>query len=142
VAEWAKAWQSETRPVLVYRTSPGFLQIYDGRHPGHEGTYTFHDTLADIYLACSDRPATAAAVHAKLDLDLPVEAVDDAFAQFQERGLMFLDGNLALALALLYTPAATLAVLDIGAAAEVDYTAERGQWRVIEDTMTLATDGW
>jgi hypothetical protein len=39
---------------------------------------------------------------------------------------------------LLYTPAATLAVLGVGAAAEVDYTAERGRWRVIKDTMTLA----
>ncbi len=46
-----------------------------------------------------------------------------------------------------YTPAATLAALDLDAATEVDYVAqrdagkpasERGQWRVTEDTMTLA----
>jgi len=46
-----------------------------------------------------------------------------------------------------YTPAATLAALDLDAATEVDYVAqrdagkpaaERGQWRVSEDTMTLA----
>jgi hypothetical protein len=62
--------------------------------------YTFHDTLADIYLACGDRPTTASAVRAKLGLSLPVKAIEDAFGQFQDRGLMFLDGNLALALAL------------------------------------------
>jgi ribosomal peptide maturation radical SAM protein 1 len=100
VGEWREAWKSA--PALVYRSSPGFLQIYDGRYPGREGTYTFHDTLADIYLACSDRPATASAVHAKLDV--PVRAVEDAFVQFQERGLMFLDENLALALALPAVP--------------------------------------
>jgi len=46
-----------------------------------------------------------------------------------------------------YTPAVTLAALDIGSATEVDYiaerdagtpVAERGRWRVTEDTMTLA----
>ncbi len=46
-----------------------------------------------------------------------------------------------------YTPAATLAALDLASATEVDYVAqrdagkpaaERGRWRVTEDTMTLA----
>jgi transposase len=46
-----------------------------------------------------------------------------------------------------YTPAATLAALDLDGATEVDYVAERdagkpaaerGRWRVTEDTMTLA----
>jgi ribosomal peptide maturation radical SAM protein 1 len=104
VSEWSQAWNSGDPPVLAYRSSPGFLQIYDGRHQGGEGIYTFHDTLADIYLACSDRPTTAQAVHARLKLDLPVKAVEDAFTQFHDRGLMFLDGTLALALALPATP--------------------------------------
>jgi ribosomal peptide maturation radical SAM protein 1 len=104
VTAWSHAWKSGTQPVLTYRSSPGFLQIYDGRCRDTGGTYTFHDTLADIYLACSERPTTATAVHTRLNLDMPVEAVEDAFSQFQERGLMFLDGNLALALALPATP--------------------------------------
>jgi transposase len=46
-----------------------------------------------------------------------------------------------------YTPAVTLAALDLGSATEVDYVAqrdagtpaaERGRWRVTEDTMTMA----
>ncbi|HWO67172.1 MAG TPA: RiPP maturation radical SAM C-methyltransferase [Umezawaea sp.] len=104
VTAWTDAWTSGTPPVLVYRSSPGFLQIHDGRHRETSGTYTFHDDLADIYLACSERPTTAAAVRAGLGLDLPVQAVEDAFIQFRDRGLMFLDGNLALALALPATP--------------------------------------
>jgi ribosomal peptide maturation radical SAM protein 1 len=100
VDEWSRVWASGTVPVLTYRSSPDLLRIYDGRHPGREGTYTFHGFLAAIYLACVDRPTTAAAVRAKLGPDLTIGAVRDAFAQFEERGLMFLDGNLALALAL------------------------------------------
>jgi ribosomal peptide maturation radical SAM protein 1 len=103
VAEWKRAWDGPA-PVLAYRSSPGYLEIYDVRHQGQEGTYTFRDTLADIYLACSERPKTAAAVRAELDLDLPVRAVRAAFDQFAERGLMFLDGTLALSLALPATP--------------------------------------
>jgi ribosomal peptide maturation radical SAM protein 1 len=103
-AEWSTAWQGEVPPVLSYQSSPGYLRIVDGRHRGHEGMYTFHDTLADIYLACSDRPTTAEAVRRRLGLDRPVSAVEDAFRRFQDFGLMFLDGNLALSLALPAVP--------------------------------------
>jgi ribosomal peptide maturation radical SAM protein 1 len=104
VAEWSTAWAAEPKPVLVYRSAPGFLQIYDGRKPEHGGTYTFRDTLAQIYLACVDRPRTAAAVARELDRGLPAATVDGAFRRFAERGLMFLDGDLALALALPASP--------------------------------------
>jgi hypothetical protein len=87
----------------VYRCAPGFLQIYDGR-PERQGTYTFHDTLAAIYLACVERPRTAAAVHSELGLDVPVAAVQDVFRRFAERGLMFLDDDLVIALAIPATP--------------------------------------
>lgn len=99
VGEWSEAWKGDP-PVLRFWSSPGFLQIYEGRYQGREGMYTFHGTLADIYLACSDRPATAAAVRDRLRLDIPVSAIEEAFAGFQQRGLMFLDDSLALALAL------------------------------------------
>lgn len=104
LAEWSRAWETGTPPALMYRSSPGYLEIYDVRQPGQEGVYTFRDTLADIYVACGERPRTAAAVRDLLKLDLPVRAVEDAFEQFQERGLMFGDDNLALSLALPATP--------------------------------------
>ena len=98
VARWRAAWEAETRPRLVYRSAPGFLQIYDGRHPEGQGTYTFRDTVAAIYLACVDRPRTALGVHR--ELGVPVPTVAGAFQRFGERGLMFLDDDLAIALAL------------------------------------------
>lgn len=103
VAEWSAAW-SGSRPSLTFRSTRGFLQIDDRRQQGRDGTYTFHDALADIYLACSDRPTTAPAVRSALGLDRPVADVEAAFAQFAERGLMFLDGRFALSLALPATP--------------------------------------
>ncbi|GIH06070.1 RiPP maturation radical SAM protein 1 [Rhizocola hellebori] len=104
VEQWTAVWKAGP-PVLLYQATPGSLQIYDGRHQGSEGTYRFHGTLADIYLACSDRPTTAAAVRERLRLDLPLPAIEEAFTQFAQRGLMFLDGPLALALALPGQPA-------------------------------------
>lgn len=96
---WSASWRANHRPVLKYWSAPGFLQTYDGRHAGHEGTYTFDGALSDIYLACTDRPTTAPAVSERLGGDPPVAAVLEAFEEFQRRGLMFLDGTLAVALA-------------------------------------------
>lgn len=86
VADWHRAWSADQRPVLRYWSAPGLVQIYDGRRAGHEGTYTFESPLADIYRACGERPITAAAVREVLDM-------------FADRGLVFLDGDRALALA-------------------------------------------
>jgi hypothetical protein len=100
IAAWTEKWQTNTPPALTYWSAPGLLQIYDGRYPGHEGTYTFEGSLADAYLACTDRPIAASAVHERLGGRLPTEAIREAFAEFQQRGLMFLDGSLAVALAI------------------------------------------
>jgi ribosomal peptide maturation radical SAM protein 1 len=97
---WADAWRADKPPVLKYWSAPHFVQIYDGRREGQEGTYTFEGVLADLYLACSDRPITAPAVRERVDPELPVEAVREMFGEFQRRGLVFLDGPLAVALAL------------------------------------------
>ena len=100
LAAWADAWRSEPQPTLTYWSVPGFLQIHDGRYTGRGGTYTFEGTLADIYLACSDRPATAAAIRRRLRLGRPVGFVEEVFDEFQRRGLMFRDDSLAVAVAL------------------------------------------
>jgi hypothetical protein len=85
-------------------SAPGFLQIDDSRYLDREGTYTFHGTLAEIYLACGDRPTTASAVRKRLQLELPVETIEEIFEEFRTRGLMFRDGSFALALALPAVP--------------------------------------
>jgi transcriptional activator len=101
-ADWTGAWQADQPmpPVLTYWSAPGFVQIYDERRPGQGGTYTFEDTLADLYLACTGGPVTAAAVRRRLDLALPADGIGEVFGEFARRGLMFLDGPHALALAL------------------------------------------
>ncbi len=100
VAAWSRGWLSDSPPRLTQSSAPHFVQIADQRHQGQDGTYEFEDTLADLYLACSDRPTTAAAVRRKLDLRLPEPAIQEIFAEFERRGLMFIDGQFALALAL------------------------------------------
>jgi ribosomal peptide maturation radical SAM protein 1 len=97
--EWFRAWQNDNPPVLKYWSAPGFVQIYDERRQGQGGSYTLEDTLADLYLACANRPTTAAAIRASRDLDLPAEGIQELFEEFQRLGLMFLDGQFALALA-------------------------------------------
>jgi ribosomal peptide maturation radical SAM protein 1 len=99
-ADWSKAWQAGEPPVLTYWSGPHFVQIDDQRRQGQDGTYDFEDMLADLFLACTHRPTTATAVRRKLDLPLPAEGIHEIFQEFQRRGLMFLDGQLALALAL------------------------------------------
>jgi len=100
VASWTDSWRAEIPPSLTYRAAPHFVQICDSRRQGRDGTYTFEDTLADLYLACTAKPTTAAAVQRKLGLRLSAGAVREIFEEFSQRGLMFLDGQLALALAL------------------------------------------
>lgn len=104
VGDWSAAWAGGESPVLTYQSAPGLVRIVDGRHCGSEGAYTFRGTLADIYLACVDRPTTAEAVRRRLGLTSAAEDIEHVFTEFQERGLMFLDGNLALSLALPATP--------------------------------------
>jgi len=78
----------------------GWISWRGARHQGRDGTYTFEGTLADLYLACSNRPTTAAAVRRNLDLRLSDEAIHEIFQEFQQCGLMFIDGQFALALTL------------------------------------------
>jgi len=104
VSTWSKAWCDEPRRVLTSRSSPGYLHVYDDRQAGREGTFTFRGDLADIYVACMDRPTTAVAVQQKLGLRRTVDTVQAIFAEFEQHGLMFIDGTWALALALPAVP--------------------------------------
>lgn len=104
VTAWNKAWEAEERPVLTYWSAPEFLQIYDTRRPDAPGTYSFTGELAEIYLATSDRPTTAHAVREKLGSRRSEAEIREVFSEFGARGLMFLDGDLAVALALPAVP--------------------------------------
>jgi ribosomal peptide maturation radical SAM protein 1 len=99
VGDWSRAWLDGSPPVLKYWSVPHFVQICDERQPGQEGSYTLEDTLADLYLACINQPTTAAAVRRSLDLRLSAEGIQEVFEEFQRLGLMFLDEQFVLALA-------------------------------------------
>jgi ribosomal peptide maturation radical SAM protein 1 len=100
VREWSTAWEADEPPVLTYRSAPHFIQIYDGRKVGHEGTYTFDGLPADVYQACSNRPIAASAVRDKISPRLSVQAIEEILNAFQQQGLVFIDGSFAVALAL------------------------------------------
>jgi ribosomal peptide maturation radical SAM protein 1 len=100
IRAWKGMWKPDgKRPEHTFWAAPGYVQIYDSRAPDRAGTYAFSDPYAAIYKACSDRASTAQAVKDRLQLSLPTEAITEIFAQFAERGLMMLDGTLALTLA-------------------------------------------
>jgi ribosomal peptide maturation radical SAM protein 1 len=99
IQEWREAWR-DTQPELTYWFAPGLLQIYDGRWPDRKRSYTFKHELAEVYCACSERPRSAAAVHNELGLDIGVAAVQELFDDFERLGVMMVDGEHALALAL------------------------------------------
>ncbi|BBH70809.1 RiPP maturation radical SAM protein 1 [Actinoplanes sp. OR16] len=104
LADWAASWRSGPQPSLTYRSAPGVLQINDTRHAGYDGTYTFEGVLADIYLACTDRPITAAAVRERLEPARPIGYVAEVLDEFHRRGLVFRDDRFVVALALPATP--------------------------------------
>jgi hypothetical protein len=89
------AWNRDQPPTLTYRAAPGFVQIYDGRYVGREGTYVFRDTLADIYLSCTEQPITTCRSR-PTPPGVPDDVIEHIFREFRRRGLMFLDGALAL----------------------------------------------
>ncbi|OLF14753.1 RiPP maturation radical SAM C-methyltransferase [Actinophytocola xanthii] len=103
LAHAAAQWMEAEPANLTYRSAPGLLQIEDTR-PGRAGVYRFEDTIADIYVACSERPLSARAVRDKLRLTTEEPTIQAVFDEFAQRGLMFLDGRRALALALPAVP--------------------------------------
>ena len=105
VARWQSAWEtSAPSPALTFRWSPGFLQIEDSRRAGRDGTYTYRGPLADLYVACSDHPVRTSSAAARSAPGLSAIDVEEVFAAWQRQGLVFLDGTMAVALALPNTP--------------------------------------
>lgn len=100
VDDWRSAWHGDADPpVLEYRQAPHYVQIHDSRRKEHEGTYVLEGPTADLYLACCDRPVTAAAVHERLGRHGPVDRVQHVLNEFAEAGLVFRDGPRHVALA-------------------------------------------
>jgi hypothetical protein len=100
IQTWQAAWQDEQGPTLTYWSFPGFLQIEDARNPATPGTYTFVDSLASLYVACSNHPHSATELKEQLALLASVDEINSALDEFCSRGLMMREGNTFLSLAL------------------------------------------
>jgi len=97
--EWRQAWQDGATPRLEYRWTPGLLEVDDTRRPDRTGTHTVEGLPADIYVACADRPRTAEAIRRRLGRPADVAEVTAVLAELSRLGLVFLDEDRALALA-------------------------------------------
>ena len=100
VDDWKESWECGDKPWLVYRWSPGLLQIEDGRDQTRPYLYSFASPLAEVYVEMSDRPITAQAIRERLDLPLTAEEIADALDVLVSKGLMMREDDLFLALAI------------------------------------------
>jgi ribosomal peptide maturation radical SAM protein 1 len=99
IEHWQSLWKAEKRPRLTYRYAPGLLQIDDNRDGEREGIHTFRSPLAEMYIACSDRPRTPRRVKQELQLNHAESEISAALDEFTNRGLMMDESNRYLALA-------------------------------------------
>ncbi|WP_176936845.1 RiPP maturation radical SAM C-methyltransferase [Bradyrhizobium brasilense] len=95
---WHRAHSEGDRPTLEYRYSDNFLQIDDRRHLGSDGTFTFEDAFARLYIGMTHSPRTIEQLRAASTLD--DRDFDTAIEQFCAQGLAMRDGSHLLALAL------------------------------------------
>ncbi len=103
VVRWRERWHRGERPQLRYRATPGLVEIEDARQPGDPVVYHLEGPLAELYVACSDRPHRPEALAKNLSLEDPApseEEVAGALDLFCEKGLMMRDDGLFLSLAL------------------------------------------
>jgi len=98
-AMWQEAWHRVPRPRLIYRSSPGFLQIEDQRACGELSTYTLTGQLATLYAACSDSPVGLSKLLRSNEMSWSESKCEDALNELCRQRLMMRDGELFLSLA-------------------------------------------
>lgn len=100
VDNWKEAWSRTVRPRLIYRQSPGRLEIEDGRSPSSPKLYSLDTPLSEIYALISERPLSAGHIKQSLGLVDNTEDIASALDLFVHKGLVMRDQSLFLALAL------------------------------------------
>jgi ribosomal peptide maturation radical SAM protein 1 len=101
---WQKAWSTGEQPSLRFWSSPDLLVVEDRRTPASPLSYTFEEPVASVYLACSDRPRTAAGARETARLDLSERDVGEALRELEACGLVMQDGDRFVSLAVPATP--------------------------------------
>ena len=100
VGQWKDLWSRQQRPTLTYWSAPDFLQIEDLRDDSAPRLYMYQKLPATLYVACSDRPTTIAAIQSEGGLEAGSGAIEAALRTFCDLGLMIREGNQFLSLGL------------------------------------------
>ena len=101
---WQNTWTADELPSLRFWSSPSHLAVEDRRTPASPLSYPFEEPVASIYLACSDRPRTAAGARETARLDLSERDVGEALLELEACGLVMQDGDRFVSLAVPATP--------------------------------------
>ncbi len=100
VGQWKDIWAGQQRPTLTYWSAPDFLQIEDRRDSSARHLSNYQKLPATLYVACSDKPMTIAALQGSLGVEAAPDAIEEALLAFCSQGLMMRDGNQFLSLGL------------------------------------------
>lgn len=94
---WRGAHEAGPKPTLKALVGPDFLRIEDGRGIGSNGIYELDGLMGKVYHALMEKPTTAKKV--AIESGETEEQVLEAMKAFEERGLVFREGDSFLALA-------------------------------------------
>ena len=108
VTAWQRSWTAGSRPTLVYRRAPEWIQIVDQRRDDAPAVHALHGADAAIYEACGDTDRTAERIVRELQGtawgDVGVGTVEEALEKFCALGLAVQEDGHVLALALPANP--------------------------------------
>jgi hypothetical protein len=97
LARWRDLWKASPHPSLQSRSGPGFVELIEARPSRSPGTYVLTDELAAVHSACQERPVAMRVVATQTGLD--IHHVRDVLAALQDRGLVMIEDQSAVTLA-------------------------------------------
>lgn len=105
ISAWRQRWDVEPLPTLGYQKMTNGVRVIDGRAgDGQNVSYFYTDILADIFLACVDRPVSVENIRSLLGPSrmscYSTEDIESALARLISRNLVIHEANLFLALPL------------------------------------------
>jgi hypothetical protein len=104
VEKWKSLWKTDNPPILVYQKVFDGVRVIDKRNPNSDELFFYTDWLADVFLACVDRPVSIANIQAKISKEtgreLSLNEVSAGLDRLICRDLVFEESGLYLALPL------------------------------------------
>ncbi len=96
---WQESWSCDERPSLTFGLAGGRLQVTDLRMPTTPVYFAFAGLEAELYLQCSEQPASLSQLQHRFS-STPPKQVHAAVEEFVRLGLMIRDRDAALSLAI------------------------------------------